>query len=130
DRSTRLHEEGSPMSSMRRAVAAGTIALVAVVASLAPMRVASANGGQSSNAQLCQKDGWMIWLRADQTAFKNQGECVAYTVRGGMLTSPYPAAQSLCESFGGTFGHDDHLSSDPTRPYLWTCNNLPADFPF
>ena len=116
----------------RWASAPTTCVLVAVIAALALAGAAfAADGGNSTNRKLCQHDGWMFWLQADQTAFKSPGDCRAYDKKGGTFTSPYPAAQSLCASFGGTFGHDNQLvGGDPDRPYLWTCNNLPSDFPF
>ena len=33
----------------------------------------------------CKNDGWKPLLRSDGTAFKNQGDCVSYVVRGGEL---------------------------------------------
>jgi hypothetical protein len=114
----------------KRIITAMTFVLATVIASLALPGAAFASDGKNNAALPCQNGGWMVWLRADQTAFKNKGDCVAYVTKGGTLISRYPAAQSLCESFSGTFGHDDQLSNDPTRPYLWTCNSLPADFPF
>ena len=49
---------------------------------------AVAGGGNSANAKLCQKDGWKQWVRTDQTAFTNQGDCVSYGAHAGTLTSP------------------------------------------
>jgi hypothetical protein len=49
---------------------------------------ATAGGGNSANAKLCQKDGWKQLVRVDQTAFTNQGDCVSYAAQGGTLTIP------------------------------------------
>ena len=49
---------------------------------------ATAGGGNSANAKLCQKDGWRNWVQADGSAFKNQGDCVSYAAQGGTLTPP------------------------------------------
>ena len=62
------------------------LALTVVVAVGASSSVALAGGGNSANAQACQKGGWMIWVRADKTPFTNQGGCVSYAAQGGTLT--------------------------------------------
>src|SRR5215470_6871945 len=49
---------------------------------------AYAGGGNSGAAHACQNGGWMNWVRADGTAFKNLGDCVSYAAQGGVLTSP------------------------------------------
>jgi len=46
---------------------------------------ALAGGGNSENAQLCQKDGWAALARSDGTSFVNQGDCVSYGAQGGTL---------------------------------------------
>ena len=46
---------------------------------------ASDGGGNSANAKLCQKNGWMNLLASDGTAFSNQGDCVSYGAQGGIL---------------------------------------------
>jgi len=43
----------------------------------------AATGGNSANAKTCQNNGWKTTLRADGTAFKNQGDCVSYAAQGG-----------------------------------------------
>jgi hypothetical protein len=107
------------------------VALFAVVGLLVGTTTATtAQAGHSTDARACQADGWQTLDHSDGRPFANQGDCVSYAARGGVLTSRYPAAESLCESFEGSFGHKDHSSADPTRLYLWTCNDLPADFPF
>jgi hypothetical protein len=50
---------------------------------------ALAGGGNSENAQRCQKDGWASLARSDGTAFKNQGDCVSYGAQGGTLFQVY-----------------------------------------
>jgi hypothetical protein len=57
-------------------------------------------------------------VRADQTTFTNQGDCVSYAARGGVLTSPKSASQLLCEKFGGTFAVG-------SGGVLWTCDGRP-----
>jgi hypothetical protein len=49
---------------------------------------ATAGGGNSANAKSCQHGGWQTWVRADQTPFINQGDCVSYGAQGGTLTAP------------------------------------------
>jgi hypothetical protein len=50
---------------------------------------ALADGGNSDNAQLCQKNGWASLVRSDGTAFENQGGCVSYGAQGGTLFHVY-----------------------------------------
>ena len=82
---------------------------------------ATAGGGNSEAAKACQKDGWKNLMRADGSAFKNEGDCVSYAATGETLTTK-PQEQRDCESFGGTFvpggGHG-----------LWSCNGWFADSP-
>jgi len=49
---------------------------------------ATAGGGNSANAKLCQNGGWKHWVRTNQTTFTNQGDCVSYSAHDGTLTSP------------------------------------------
>ena len=63
-----------------------------VVALTAGSSIALAGGGNSANAQTCQKGEWMKRVRADQTLFTNQGGCVSYAAQGGgTLTFPGPS---------------------------------------
>ena len=105
-------------SSKRRVAALFSVALSAgAVLGFAPPASAA---GNSPNAGLCQKGGWETLVRADQSSFKNQGECVAYAAQGG-TPSPKSAAQVLCESFGGTFGQTEYPGVD--AEILWSCDN-------
>jgi len=69
-------------------------AAVAIAASLVvpALALASSAGaaGNSGNAKSCQKDGWKTLARADNTAFKSQGECVSYATQGGTLVPLLP----------------------------------------
>jgi hypothetical protein len=56
---------------------------------------AIAGGGNSANAHLCQKDGWMNLVRSDGTGFGNQGDCVSYGAQGGTLEHLYVFDTSL-----------------------------------
>jgi hypothetical protein len=56
---------------------------------------AIAGGGNSANAQLCQKGGWMSLVRSDGTGFGNQGDCVSYGAQGGTLEHLYVFSASL-----------------------------------
>jgi hypothetical protein len=78
-------------------------------------------GGNSAAAKACQKGGWKNWVRADQTPFKNTGDCVSYAARGGVLTAPKTQSQLDCEAFGGTFGTSPVLVGSFTT-VLWVCN--------
>jgi hypothetical protein len=90
--------------------------LATAVLCLSQAAVASAAGGSSANAKLCQKDGWQTVFRADGSRFANEGDCVSYAAHGGMPTSQ---ALSDCQSFGGTY-------ATGKAPELWTCNGFTA----
>ncbi len=61
---------------------------------------ATAGGGNSANAQKCQKGGWQTFVRSDGSAFANQGECVSYAAKGGSL-QPKPTCTPGSENFSG-----------------------------
>ncbi len=46
-------------------------------------------GGNSANAKLCQKGGYVNYARADGTTFASEGQCVSYAAQGGTLV-PLP----------------------------------------
>ena len=46
---------------------------------------ASAGGGNSGVAHLCQQGGWQTLTTTEGTFFRNQGDCVSYGARGGTL---------------------------------------------
>jgi hypothetical protein len=69
----------------------GTMLVLCVVLALAVgFATATAGGGNSANAKLCQKGGWQNWVRTDGSAFKNQGSCVSYAAQGGTLVAAAP----------------------------------------
>ena len=91
---------------------------VGVVAS-ASARPGGSGPGNSSNAKLCQKGGWMGLATSDGAAFANQGECVSYAAGGGTLVAqpgatPRERWRDICLSAGGTF-------SETT--YEWSCES-------
>jgi len=45
----------------------------------------AANGGNSANAKLCQKGGWLTLMDSSTTAFPSEGECVSYGAHGGAI---------------------------------------------
>ena len=59
------------------------VGLCALLALSVGVATAKTNNG---NAPECKKGGWKTWYRADGTAFKNQGQCIAYVNHGGVLT--------------------------------------------
>ena len=61
------------------------IGLTLVVAVGIAVPVALAGGGNSDAANACKQDGWQNLVRQDGTGFKNQGDCVSYAVKGGVL---------------------------------------------
>src|SRR4029079_6043744 len=45
------------------------------------------NGGNSANAKLCQKNGWVTLYRSDGNPFANEGACLAYAAKGGTFAT-------------------------------------------
>jgi hypothetical protein len=112
---------------------------LAVAVGVAP---AAGRGGNSQNAKKCQKGGYKNWVRADQTTFKNVGQCVSYAAKGGTLTAPAaaedraycappgPATSGQC-SVPGLLDFDFDASSgplgeNPTGTFFW--ESLPIHF--
>lgn len=84
-------------SRIRTTLGAVTVTMLAI-AMLAPAGAAAAGAGQGNGqggvkrqaAQACKQGGWRELQRADGTRFKNQGRCVSYAVRGGVLSPVVP----------------------------------------
>jgi hypothetical protein len=99
------------------------LALLATgVACLSLAAVASAGGGISASAQLCQ-NSWQTLLRSDGSSFANQGACVSYAAQGGALQS------TSCAFAGGTFGvggPDLVQGGAPGAGVMWVCNGIPG----
>jgi hypothetical protein len=64
--------------------------LCALFALTVGVATAAAGSGNSANAKMCQKGGWMGLVGADGTTFSNDGACVSYGAHGGT----YAAAAS------------------------------------
>jgi len=80
----------------------------------------AAKGGNSANARLCQKGGWEDLVRKeDGTAFKNQGKCVSYAARGGMLM-----AKPTCTAGSDNFSDDANFS----RPTTWAGGTIDGPY--
>ncbi len=97
------------------------VSLLAAIAFLAlsvGAATATAGGGNSANAKLCQKNGWQSLFTSTGGTFSSEETCVSYAAGGGTLLTSPPVSQSQtdCESFGGTF-------SKPNLPNtLWECD--------
>lgn len=62
--------------------------LAASVFGLSQVAVASASGGNSANAKLCQHGGWQtLYNSATGAGFSNEGACVSYGAKGGQYSS-------------------------------------------
>ena len=61
-----------------------TVVLTVVGLGVGPS-VAFAGGGNSLNAQSCQKNGWRGLVRSTGATFVNQDACVSYAAKGGTL---------------------------------------------
>ena len=119
---------------MRRhlGLAAAAVALVACAVLVVAPAAPAAKGGNSANAKRCHKGGYKNWVRADQTPFKNVGQCVSYAAHGGTLTRPEdrafcapagPLTLGQC-SVPGRLDFDFDASSgplgeNPTGTILW-----------
>ena len=89
--------------------------------------VATATGGNSPNAKLCQKNGWKTLFRSDGSSFANQDECVSYAAKGATLTTK-TKSQVDCEAMGGTFSTDPSTNTivgGDGLVVVWTCNEIP-----
>jgi hypothetical protein len=86
------HEQGvhmSPHSKTRlshrtAAIALGLLATLAL-ATPAFARPGGNEGGNSAAAAACEDGGYADWTDAAGNAFPNEGACVSYAARGGML---------------------------------------------
>jgi hypothetical protein len=89
---------------------------VFVLAFTVGVATATASGGNSAAAKLCQKNGWQTLVHSDGTPFANQDDCVSYSAQGGTLTPALfaNAAHDCTTLFGGTF------VPNPTTG-LWAC---------
>jgi hypothetical protein len=70
---------------MSAGLAAWLLVVLAVGASMA-----SAGGGNSAKAQMCQKGGWRSLVTSTGATFKNAGACVSHGAKGGDL-GPKPS---------------------------------------
>ena len=69
-------------------------AALALTIGVATATAGNGNGGNSANAKLCQKDGWMSMVGADGTTFANQDACVSYGAHGGTYGFLIPAGHT------------------------------------
>ena len=94
---------------MRRllALAAAAASLVACAVLVLAPAVPAAAGGNSANAKRCQKGGYQDWVRADQTPFADEGECVSYAAQGGTLTEPAPPPPTTISSADASASEGD-----------------------
>jgi hypothetical protein len=107
--------------------AIGAVAIGCGIASAAN-GVPGGGNGNSPTAQLCKNGGWMSLVRADQTPFADQGECVSYATQGGVPALPaFSIARNACTAIGGTFAAPgtDVTGAFPGATLIWTCNDWP-----
>jgi hypothetical protein len=72
------------MLSPRKSLGLALLAAVASALAFAGGGLA-ANGGNSVNAQLCQKGGWQTLMDSSAAPFSSDGECVSYGAHGGAI---------------------------------------------
>ena len=63
------------------ALLCASLALLGVLA----MPASAAPGGNAGNAAACENGGYLTYTTTDGTAFKNEGQCVRYAVKGNEL---------------------------------------------
>jgi opacity protein-like surface antigen len=74
------------------------LAMIALLAAVAAAPAVAKDTGKSD----CKNGGWTTWVRADGSAFVDQGSCVSYVAEGGTLRAP-TTFQSTCEGLGGGY---------------------------
>ena len=77
-----------------RAVPRPLLIILAVLCALVlAIPLVGARGGNSADAQACQKGGWASLATFEQPTvpFMNQGACVSYSARGGVAVALHPA---------------------------------------
>ena len=82
---------------MRRNVLSLFVAALVVALSVG-VATAYAGGGNSANAKLCQKDGWMTVQGSGGTQFTSQDACVSFGANGGTIV-PKPPCIAGSENF-------------------------------
>jgi hypothetical protein len=111
-------------------------AAVAALCLSVGVSIATAGGGNSANAQLCQKGGWSTLRTSTGGAFKNPGDCVSYAAQGGVFgTTQTSCNGSTCTYTDPVTGTnvtapDGALSSvtfgPPNEPYGCNSNTGPS----
>lgn len=111
----------------RRAAAVGLLTLAAAaVASLGAMAFASSamakSGGNSANAKLCQKGGYLRLygggITTGSVTFSTEQACTSYAATGGTLTRFAGAAACSGSNVGFSVGGTDPFTDEPL---IWHC---------
>jgi hypothetical protein len=76
------------------------VLLATAVVCLSQAALASAGGGNSANAKLCQKGGWQTLVRSDGSTFASEEACVSYAAHGTLFQA---ASISPYSQFTGSF---------------------------
>jgi hypothetical protein len=99
------------------------VVLCAALALTVGVATATAGGGNSAIAKMCQKGGWKLLIRSsDGSSFANEEACVSYGAEGGTLIAK-TKSQLDCEDLGGTFGPGPNLTiTFPFTTVYWVCN--------
>jgi hypothetical protein len=81
------------------------VALLAVQGGAVAQPALADGGGNSTNAQLCQQDGFGNFVTATGQTFSNAGVCASYAAQGGTLTLSevffWSQWQAACSAGGG-----------------------------
>jgi hypothetical protein len=85
------------MTRKHRLIATAALAVCTAAALTFGIATATAGGGNSANAKLCQKNGWQTLVTATGDTFQNAGECTDYAADGGTLR---PLSSTPCLNDG------------------------------
>src|SRR3954452_16267026 len=98
--------------------------LCALFALTVGVATATAGGGNSATAKLCQKGGWQTLVRSDGTPFADEQACTSYGAQGGTPMPPPPPktqAQLDCESFGEMYSSDPESNQLGFGTVVFSC---------
>jgi hypothetical protein len=85
-----------------RSVLGVALIVLGIAVAVPASSLASTGGGNSANAQLCQKGGWQNLFGSDGRTFSNAGDCGSYAAQGGAVSVPPQAA--ACVAAGYDYG--------------------------
>jgi hypothetical protein len=103
------------------------LAVALLLAGVAPFSDEAHAQGTSTRAHACQQGGYLLYMRTDQTPFRNTGECVKYANQGGPLV-PLTHAQIAVVGSGPNWSFLNFVGSGfaPVSPFSITITSAPG----